>query len=305
MDVLADVLSTLELHSELYFRVTFSGPFATQVPAERARIRFHLVTSGRCWIAQGEHEGVLAGPGDLVLVPHGAAHTLSDAPETSARPLADVLAEATAAAPREIRVGEGPECVTLVCGHFGYRNDAIHPVFAALPPLLHVRSGEGGRFDWMEALMRHLDEEVRRDEAGGDGIIRRLSEILLIETLRASLRLDVAPARSLSALTDPHLRRVLEAIHEAPGRPWTLESLATRGGLSRSVLAERFRARLDTSPMRYLASWRLEKARHLLRDGTRGVAEVAAEVGYASEAAFSRVFKARFGAPPGRLRRAG
>ena len=275
MDVLTDVLSTLELGSELYFRARFRGPFATVVPEESARIRFHVVASGHCWVGRGENAGVLAAPGDLVLVPHGAAHTLCDAPETTARPLADVLADATVPSRREIVVGVGPDTATLVCGHFLYRRDAVHPVFAALPPLLHVRAGEGRRFDWMEALMQHLHDEVRRDEPGGDEIIRRLSEILLIEALRASLAADASNARSLAAM----------------------------GGLSRSVLAERFRARTGTTPMRYLASWRLEKARHLLREGTRGVGEVAAEVGYASEAAFNRVFKARFGQPPGRLRR--
>jgi AraC-like DNA-binding protein len=303
VDVLADVLSTLELRSELYFRASFRGPFATIVPAEPARIRFHIVASGQCWVSQGEDAGVLAGPGDLVLVPHGAAHLLSDAPGTSARPLADVLADAESPSKREVQVGEGEETAALVCGHFLYRRDAIHPVFAALPPLLHVRAGAGRRFDWMDALMQHLDDEVRRDEAGGDEIIRRLSEILLIEALRASLAADASNARSLGALADPQIRRVLEAIHQTPSRRWTLEGLATMGGLSRSVLSERFRALLDTTPMRYLASWRLEKARYLLQDGTRGVGEVAAEVGYASEAAFNRVFKARFGQPPGQLRR--
>ena len=142
---------------------------------------------------------------------------------------------------------------------------------------------------------------ARPGAQGAREIVRRLSEILLIEVLRASIDRDASPG-ALTAFSDPALRRALEQIHAAPGEAWTLPRLAARAGVSRSVLSDRFRATLGTSPMRYLASWRLEKARHLLDRRELGIGEIAAAVGYASEAAFNRAFKEAHGAPPGRLR---
>jgi transcriptional regulator GlxA family with amidase domain len=175
-------------------------------------------------------------------------------------------------------------------------------VLRSLPALLHVPAREGRRFAWIDSLLAHLEGERRGDRAGSREIVRRLSEIVLIEVLRASPECGPSSG-ALVALSDPVVRRALEAIHAGPERRWTLETLSARAGASRSVLAERFRAALGTSPMRYASRWRLERARGLLERRDLSVGEVALAVGYRSEAAFNRAFKEAYGAPPGRLRR--
>lgn len=302
MDVLSDALASLELGSELYFRARFRGAFAVSVPAEALRIRFHLVIGGRCSIGIPGDGFREAGPGEMVLVPHGAAHVVADRERDRVLPLTELLASAEWPRPGELGLGKaGPE-VRLVCGEFFHR-DTLSPLLSSLPARLQLHTGGAGRYAWMESLLAHLDHEAREREIGHGEITRRLSEILFLEVLRAHAEQAEGPGL-LAALADPALRRALEALHAAPERSWTLAGLAGEAGASRSVLAERFRERLGTSPMRYLARWRLEKARHLLRRRDLSVGEIAAAVGYASEAAFNRAFKEAYGAPPGRLRSA-
>ncbi|MGH0031371.1 MAG: cupin domain-containing protein [Myxococcota bacterium] len=305
MDVLTDVLAALELDSELYFRATLRGAFAVAVPEAPSCVRFHVVSEGRCRLAVAGAPPCNASRGDLLLVPHGAAHVLAhpDAPgdAAAARPLDALLEAAERISPTEIAHGRGDARTRLVCGHFSHRDGAHPPLFRSLPPLLHVRAGEARRWDWMDALLVHLDDEARGARSGAREVVRRLSEILLIEVLRAYLGRGESSGL-IAALSDPVVRRALECIHERPGHAWTLPALAAKAGASRSVLADRFRATLGVSPMRYLAQWRIEKARHLLGRRDLSIGEIAARVGYASEAAFNRAFKGVHGAPPGRLR---
>ena len=94
----------------------------------------------------------------------------------------------------------------------------------------------------------------------------------------------------------------LALLHSRIAHPWTIESLADEVGISRSALVQRFRRYLSEPPMAYLTRWRLQLAARSLEKTARGMAEIAADVGYESEAAFNRAFKREFGQPPGRYR---
>jgi len=93
-------------------------------------------------------------------------------------------------------------------------------------------------------------------------------------------------------------------MHQKPGDPWTVDSLANQVGLSRSALAQRFTELIGQPPMQYLTRWRLQLAADLLHNSRRAVAAISADVGYDSEAAFSRAFKRELGSAPGAWRRA-
>lgn len=260
-----------------------------------------MVAEGVCTVALDAAEPVRCGPGDLVLVPHGAPHVLSDAPGRPARPLAEALSESGFDGTGPFASGgSGPRTV-LVCGHFTFGAGTLHPVLTGLPPLLHVRAGATRSYAWLDPVLRHLEGETRLARAGSGEIVRRLSEILLIEVLRACA--EAGETGALAALADPQLGRALEALHADPARAWTLAALARCAGLSRTLFAERFRTRLGVSPMRYLAHWRVHKARRLLQERGCSVAEAARRVGYASESAFHRAFREQFGAAPGLWRR--
>lgn len=302
VDVLGEVLTTLELSSQVYFRAELSRPFAIAVPEQRDVIRFHVAAESPCSIGLPGQEPVTLAPGDLALVPHGAPHVLADDPERPARPLPAVLDESGFDGVGPLVFGGGGARTVLVCGHFAFADPFLHPLLATMPPLLHLRAAEDGSYEWVEHVVRRIEREARSRALGSLEVVRRLSEILLIEVLRAHAgRGDVG---ALAALADPQLGRALQAIHAEPAADWSLDALARIAGQSRTLFVERFRERLGTSPMRYLARWRLLQARRLLARSELSVAEVAQRVGYTSESAFHRAFREHFGAPPGRLRRA-
>lgn len=302
VDVLGEVLAVLELSSQLYFRAELSRPFAIGVPEEKGVIRFHVAAEEACTIAVRGHEPVTFASGDLVLVPHGSAHVLADDPERPARPLPSVLDECGFDGTGPLVFGGSGARTVLVCGHFAFADTLLHPLVAGLPPLLHLRAQEGSSYEWMEQVVRRMEREARARPIGYLEVVRRLSEILLVEVLRAQA--DRGDLGVLTALTDPQIGRALQAMHAEPEADWSLDALARLAGHSRTLFVERFRERVGTTPMKYLATWRLLKARRLLACPDHSVAEVARRVGYASESAFNRAFREHFGAPPGRFRRA-
>lgn len=303
MDVLGDVLSALELSAWPWFRAELGHPFAVAVPDTSGQtagaIRFHVAGAGHCVVEVAGQAPLRFGAGDLVLVPGGAAHVLSDAPGREAVPLETAIASSGYGGDGPLVLGDAPPRTTLVCGEFRFGDPGLHPFLASLPPLLHAAAHDSAGYGWIEQVLRHLERESQGRQTGHTAVIRRLAEILLIEVLRA--RQDETGA--LSALADPQLARVLAALHAEPEADWSLERMARAGGMSRTLLAERFRERLGVPPMRYLATWRLQKARALLAAGALPVGDLARRVGYASESAFSRAFREQFGAPPGAFRR--
>lgn len=301
VDVLGEILNTLELSSQLYFRAELGAPFAIAVPAEPGVIRFHVVAHGPCHIALAG-DTVPLRPGDLVLVPHGSAHVLSDAPGRPATPLAEALESSRFDGAGPLRFGGDAAKSVLVCGHFAFGEAILHPLLASLPPMMLLRSDAGSGYAWIEQVVRSLEGEARNRRIGYVEVVRRLSEILLVEVLRAYA--DRGDLASLAILADPHLGRALAAMHAEPDRSWSLDELARIAGHSRTLFVERFRARMGVAPMKYLASWRMQRARRLLARPDGSVADVARRVGYASESAFNRCFREHFGASPGRFRRA-
>jgi transcriptional regulator GlxA family with amidase domain len=138
---------------------------------------------------------------------------------------------------------------------------------------------------------------------GGKAVLAKLSEVLFVETLRHYIALLPREQTGwLAGVRDPEIGKALALLHRKPAHPWTIASLGSEIGVSRSVLAERFRRYLSESPMAYLAHWRLQLGAQLLKSTNRSVAEIAAEVGYESEPSFNRAFKRQFGLPPARFR---
>ncbi len=303
MDVLADVLAVLDVQASLYFRATFSAPFSVAVPADSRRIRFHLGCRGKSWIGLPSGESAVYGPGDLILVPHGSSHTLANGPRTPALPLEDVLKQARSERVGCISYGGHGPSVELVCGHFGFNEEIVHPLVESLPPLIHVKAREQQDYTWLDTVLRQMGEESRAGLPGYQEVLRRLSEILFINVLRAFVEEGSEAPCFLTGLVDPQLRRVLDALHADLSLNWTVERLAEIAGLSRTLFAERFRSKLGVTPMRYVANWRLHKARALLTKPALTVGQVSRAVGYDSEAAFNRAFSQHYGKTPGMVRK--
>jgi transcriptional regulator GlxA family with amidase domain len=167
---------------------------------------------------------------------------------------------------------------------------------------VNVRTDRAGH--WLEQSILHLAEEAAADRAGSEAMLAKLSEALFVDTLRRYVTGLPHPTTGwLAGARDPVVGRSLALLHKRPSHPWTIAGLAEEVGLSRSALVDRFTRYLSEPPMAYLTGWRLRLAAEALTSTPKGVADIAADVGYDSEAAFNRAFKRVFGVPPARYRR--
>jgi len=305
MDVLDDVLDTLDLKGALYFRTDFSPPWAVTVPDLGQAARFHLVVQGRCHVTCPDGIAVDLGPGDLVLIPRGRTHVLADGEWREAPPLETVLRDAGYDGEGVLVVGEGDSgaATQMICGHLSFRENADHPILRALPDCIVITAAMRAREPWLDEMLRLAARRLFSGEIGSEAAVTRLSEIVFIELLRAGIEQSPGLKAVIEALHDRQVGRALQLIHATPSAPWTVERLATEVGMSRSRFAERFSALVGTGPMAYVADWRLQKALALLGDSRCSVQQVAARTGYQSPAAFTRAFAGKFGVAPTEYRR--
>jgi AraC-like DNA-binding protein len=322
-DPLSDVLRRVKLSGALFFLVDASSPWGVRVPAAhafapiilpRARhvVSYHVVTHGAGWASVPGSAPLRFAAGDVIVFPHGDPYAMLSAPDGPSELEPDGALDffrAMAAGELPFVVpegGGGAERARFMCGFLGCDTRPFNPLLATLPRLMHVPRPAGAAHDLLDRLVGLTAEEARAHRPGGEAIRLLLSELMFVEVVRRYL--EALPANQtgwLAGLRDPGIGRVLALLHARPAHAWTLEQLAAQSGLSRSVLAERFMRLLGQPPMQYLARWRVQVAARLLADGAAKVAAVGREVGYASEAAFSRSFKKIAGVSPAAWRARG
>jgi AraC-like DNA-binding protein len=305
MDVLSDILDLLQLKGTLYFRTAFTPPWSVAVPEYSRAARFHIAAQGRCHVQVGDSVVVLDS-GDMIVIPNGAAHVLSDGSGVPAEPLDDVLQETGYSGEGALvwggdTAGEGE--TKLICGHFDFATGADHPLLRALPDYLHVTGEARARASWLDEIVRLITRQVFAGSPGVGASVIRLSEALFIEVVRACAERDPRLHGLIEAMEDPRIGRALSLMHREPERAWSLDRLAREVGMSRSRFAERFNRLVGCAPMSYLLDIRLQAAMNLLSGGGEPVKRVAERVGYQSAAAFSRAFAQRFGYSPRDVRR--
>src|SRR6266516_597595 len=302
-DVLADVLQSIRLYSTLYCRAKMGAPWGFRV-SRREVASFHIVTGGTCWIkVEGKDKQVLLTEGDLVILPHGHAHTMTDHPKTHEKRLEE-LVQTQPVGKDGIFYSEGRgEVTTLVCGGLQLEDYTTNPLFSILPTILHIRSQDGQSIPWLQAIVELVKAEAGANRLVAETVIKRLSEILFIQAVRAYIS-TVADGNVgwLGALKDPQIGQALALIRHQPDESWTVESLANRVSLSRSAFSAKFKQLVGEPPMQYITRVRLTKAATLLRSHSPTLVEVAISVVYDSEVAFSKAFKRYFGIAPGAYR---
>lgn len=299
-DLFSDILETLRVQATLYFRTDFSPPWAVEVPVYSRAARFHLVVRGSCHVRLSSGPGARLEAGDLAVIPRGAAHILADRPD---RPpvVLDRAIEESGFSGRGVFVygkGEPGANAQMLCGHFDFPKGADHAILRALPDLVVLTRADRVERPFLDEVLSLLERRVFT--AGNDAptAVSKLSELLLIEIIRASVTKSPELERITDALTDHHIGSALARIHSDYATEWSVETLASAVGMSRSRFAERFAELVGTAPMKYLAEWRMQRAMYLLSTSRLTVQEIASQVGYQSAAAFSRAFAQRFGGPP-------
>ena len=311
IDAVETVLNSLKLQSSVFCRMELSGCWGFDKPFLQGA-PFYVVDSGELWLdLAGGPVPLHAGPGDLVGLPGGDAHSIRSAAASPTEPFKPVLAELGWSAwtpgirykTGVLRHGAGSEPATvLIAGVFGFEDNRANPILAELPPVLHLKHEVigAGSPSWFGSTIRLLQEEVASGRPGSATVAARLADIIFIQALR--LYLGSASTKDpgwLRGLTDPRIGQALALMHAHPGRAWTVASLAQETGMSRARFAARFQELLGRGPLDYLTRWRMHEATTRLAQGEQSLAAVAARVGYASDMAFGKAFKRWSGQSPG------
>jgi AraC-like DNA-binding protein len=301
MDVLAEVLNSLELRGWLHSRTEAAAPWRFDFAASPDAI-FHILSRGSGYLTiDGEPGSLRVEDGDVVMLPHGHAHTICDEPSA---PLTQAV-HLDYHPNREYQVfpcPDGGPGMVMLCGAFHFGNPGNYPVLGALPNAIHIPGQRGRTADGFADIVALIARESAARRPGTEVMLRRLTEMLFITVIRIWAE-QQAPAAGgwLAALRDPAVGDALDLIHQAPGRRWTVQELAGAVTLSRSAFSARFTRLVGEPPMTYLTRWRMHTAARLLKNGTTP-AKIAQQLGYDSEVAFRKAFRREVGIPPARYR---
>ncbi len=315
MDALSETLRVVRLAGAIFINARFTAPWGYLSPpastvapllepdAERVVI-FHLITEGQCYVEMAGRPPLQLVAGDAVLVPQGEAHRMCSEPGVPPADTGDEMAEVLSRRPVMLVHGGGGARTRLVCGYMACDARLAGLLLQGLPPLTRVNVRGSSAGAWIEASVRYALDEAASSRPGGAGVLAKLAEVLFIEVLRLSMsELGAGRTGWLAGVGDRVVGAALHALHKHPARAWTLEELARTAGTSRSVLAERFQQLVGRSPMQYLTHWRMLLAANLLRRSNAPLGDIAQEVGYQTDTAFSRAFRREYGAPPAAWRR--
>ena len=315
VDALSDVLRVIKLDSAIFFNAEFSEPWCLASP-ESHRIApvlapgaghviiYHLLCEGRAYARLEDGEQVTLEAGDLVTFPHGHGHLLGNGAARAPLDVGAALPAILAKGLEMLRAGGGGAPSRFICGFLACDRQLSQAFLGGLPPILKVNIRDDPSGQWLENSLRFSVTEAVSGQAVAGAMLAKLSEVVFAETLRRYARsLPEGQTGWLAGARDPEIGRALTLLHNRHAHPWTVADLAREVGLSRTVLAGRFRHFLGEPPMAYLTRWRLGLGARALTSTSHSVAQIAADAGYESEASFNRAFKRAYGAPPARYRR--
>lgn len=315
MDALTELLRIVKLDSAIYFNAEMSEPWCLAAPKSRELahwltnpehhvIIYHLLWEGTAYAKMHDGEAVQLQPGDVVCFPHGDEHLLGSGTRGAGAYVDIVLPDMLERNLEVLRLGGGGARSRFICGFLACDRELAQGFLQGLPNLVRVSIKGDETGVWLENSLKFAVGQGASRDAGTRAMLAKLSEVLFAETLRRFAReLPAEQTGWFAGLRDPSVGRALSLMIKDPARPWTLVELAQQAGVSRTVLAERFRHFLGESPMAYLTRFRLGLGARALANTNQSVAQIAIDVGYESESAFNRAFKRQYSLPPARYRR--
>lgn len=302
-DPLADPLRLIKLTGVLHCRAEFTAPWGLEIPRIPGCMAIHIVNAGAFYLDIAGQPTQEVGAGSVVMIPHGTAHRLRSAPGVKATPLTEVPVQLITERYERMVFGGGGERTSV--SYCGVRYDPIaaQRLLQALPLVIHV-DALSQQNDWLLQTARFISLEADATRPGSEAIVTRLADIVVVQIIRAWFANADGQSGWLAALRDRQIGKALATLHRAPSRDWSVVTLASEVGMSRSALSARFSKLVGQSVMQYLTEWRMQLAREELLETGQTVAALTEKYGYQSEASFSRAFKRTFGMAPGSARKA-
>jgi AraC-like DNA-binding protein len=299
MDALSTVLEASRLRSVVYSKFPLAAPWGLDIVKDE-NSQFWRLVSGNCTVGSPDGRVIELAEGDLVFVPHGSAHWIADKSTSLRMPSPEFVKARRAGIP--VFNSDGEETI-LIAGHFEFDYQPLHPFLKDLPPIIHIRQYVTENQLLLKQVTQLMLEELNNERPGSSVMLKCLSEIMFVNIIRAYLEQAMPDSGFLSALNDTRISKALKLIHDSPQNDWTLESLASEIGMSRSVFFNQFKKLVRETPLSYLTNWRIRQAQKLLMTDNSNISEIAANVGYQSESAFNRIFKSKTGQTPAVYRR--
>jgi AraC-like DNA-binding protein len=298
MDALSKILESIKLKGVVYRKFEVTAPWGIDLPKSQF-LQFWKLLEGSCCLQVEENVCIQLSKGDLVLIPNGNNHAISNKADSIKIPLERYIKFRDTANPYFLN---GDLKTVMLGGHFEFDSQNQHPFITGLPNLIHLKEIHKQQ-DWLELTTNQILSEIEQPKPGSDILISRLSEGLFIHTIREYLSYNMAKQGFLLALADERISSALQVLQNSPEKNWTLKKLSESAGMSRTLFFNKFKCLVGETPLTYLQNWRLQKAKEILFTSKFKVSMIADMVGYRSESAFNRLFKKKFKETPASFRR--
>lgn len=300
MDSLSIVLREIRLKGSVHFNTCFQSPWGLNV-GQNTVSSFHLVVTGKCWLTvKGTKGEIEVNSGDAVILPHGTEHQLYDSRPSHCVPAMPVVEQIKNG--NNPFSGENPD-FNIACGYFSFERDEKHTFVKSLPKLIHITNAQRLNFEWLDRAMQLLVCESSSEMPGKSCFIDRVTELFFIQIIRLHINNNRDKKNYFAALGDRKLSISIQLMHEQPEFPWTLDTLARKCGMSRSRFSDKFKKLVGMTPLTYLTTCRMLKARRLIEESDSPLNVIAELVGYQSDSSFKAAFKKFYNKTPASYRK--
>nr|WP_276542742.1 AraC family transcriptional regulator [Rahnella perminowiae] len=296
VDPLSDVLALLKPRSYMSKGFEAGGAWSVQFPEHYQSIKCNAIITGECWLAVDSVPGAVhLRAGDCFVLPSGRPFRLASDLNIQPVDAGHIFQQSQDGGTVSCNGGHD---FFLTGSRFAVSGPDATTLLAMLPPVMHI-SKESDKESLRWAVERMM-QELRDPRPGGLLIAQHMAHMMLVQALRMYMDNAAEGEGSgwFAALADKKLSRALNAMHENPAQRWTVQTLAERAGMSRSVFSQKFKLAVGSAPLEYLTRWRMLLAGDLLANSKEPVSAVALSLGYQSESAFSTAFKRTLGCSP-------
>lgn len=295
-------LSQLQMSSVFYTHSTMRQPWGIRMPSISSSTMFHLVLQGEA-IVSLHNQRVNLGPGDFILLPHGTGHDIVDVNNTKASDLFDHHIEKMTEHYERLTTKGNNNVTTTLCGTVMFDNEVTASIIGSMPDYILV-SSKSDSYQTIKNMVEAIRRETEKEDYGVGLVVSKLADVLILQCIRVWINTVSNENQNwIMAHTDKRLSRTMKKIHCDPAANIDIELLAKLAGMSRTSFIEYFKKTVGQTPKKYITNWRLSLARERLSHGKDHILNIALDVGYQSEAAFSRAYKSKYGESPSQTKK--